>query len=61
MSVVLSWSSGKDAAWALHVLQRQGAAVTSLLTTLDATTGQVGTHGVPLAVVEAQARASARS
>lgn len=58
MSVVLSWSSGKDAAWALHVLRQQGAAVTGLLTTLDAATGRVGMHGVPRVVVEAQARAA---
>ena len=58
MSVVLSWSSGKDAGWALHRLRQQGAEVVGLVTTLDAATGRVGAHGVPRAVVEAQARAA---
>ncbi len=58
MSVVLSWSSGKDAAWALHRLRQQGAEVVGLVTTLDRATGRVGAHGVPRAVVEAQARAA---
>lgn len=58
MSVILSWSSGKDAAWALHVLREQGRHVSALVTTLDRATDRVGMHGVPRDVVEAQARAA---
>ena len=58
MRVVLSWSSGKDAAWALHVLRQRGVEVVGLMTTIDAATGRVGMHGVPRAVVSAQAEAA---
>lgn len=58
MSVVLSWSSGKDAAWALWVLRERGLEVGGLLTTLDEASGRVGLHGVPRGVVEAQAEAA---
>ena len=58
MSVVVSWSSGKDAAWTLWTLRQQGAEVSGLMTTVDEQTGRVGAHGTPLAVVEAQARAA---
>jgi diphthamide synthase (EF-2-diphthine--ammonia ligase) len=35
--VLLSWSSGKDCAWALHLLQQQpGIEIVGLLTTLNA-------------------------
>ncbi|MDT0632783.1 hypothetical protein RQM47_00820 [Rubrivirga sp. S365] len=58
MRVILSWSSGKDAAWALWVLRDRGVDVSGLLTTLDEATGRVGLHGVPRDVVEAQAEAA---
>lgn len=58
MSAVLSWSSGKDAAWALWTLRQRGVEVIGLVTTLDQATGCVGAHGVPRVVVEAQARAA---
>ncbi|MFP4555196.1 MAG: ATP-binding protein, partial [Actinomycetota bacterium] len=35
MRVLLSWSSGKDSAWALHTLRDQGTEVVGLLTTLN--------------------------
>ena len=36
MKILLSWSSGKDSAWALHVLnQTHPGAVAALLTTLN--------------------------
>ena len=58
MRVVLSWSSGKDAAWALHVLRQRGVEVAALLTTIDEATQRVGMHGVAREVVQAQADAA---
>ncbi len=56
--VLLSWSSGKDSAWMLHVLrQRHDAEPAALVTTFDETSGCAGMHGVPRALVEEQARA----
>lgn len=58
MSVLLFWSSGKDAAWTLHRLrQRDGVAVRGLLTTF-ADDGRVGLHGTPRELVQAQAAAA---
>jgi uncharacterized protein (TIGR00290 family) len=57
--VLLSWSSGKDSAWALHVLRRQpGVEVVGLLTTLNQEFQRVAMHGTRRAVVEAQAEAA---
>jgi len=53
----LSWSSGKDAAFALAVARAGGVDVVGLLTTVDAATGRVPVHGVPGALVQAQADA----
>jgi uncharacterized protein (TIGR00290 family) len=56
--VLLSWSSGKDSAWTLHVLQQdQDVEVVGLLTTVNITHGRVAMHSTRLALVEAQARA----
>jgi uncharacterized protein (TIGR00290 family) len=45
--ILLSWSSGKDSAWALHVLRQQAEVeVVALLTTVDATHGRVAMHAV---------------
>ena len=56
--VLLSWSSGKDAAWALHVLRKAGEVeVAGLLTTLNAASGRVAMHAVRRALLEAQAEA----
>lgn len=46
VQVVLSWSGGKDAAFALRELQRDGVEVVELLTTTAATTGRTTMHGV---------------
>jgi uncharacterized protein (TIGR00290 family) len=54
-SVVLSWSSGKDAAWALELLRRDGWAVAALLTTLNEAFDRVAMHGTRRTIVEAQA------
>jgi uncharacterized protein (TIGR00290 family) len=43
----LSWSSGKDAAFALHEVRRLGLAdVVGVLTTINEATGRVQSHGV---------------
>ena len=57
--VLLSWSSGKDSAWALHVLrQRQEVEVVGLVTTLNEAFGRVAMHGVRAELLEAQAKAA---
>lgn len=57
--VLLSWSSGKDCAWALHLLRRQpGVEVVALLTTLNAEFDRVAMHGTRRTVLEAQADAA---
>jgi uncharacterized protein (TIGR00290 family) len=59
MRVVLSWSSGKDSAWALHRLRQQRSAdIVSLLSTFNEAFDRVAMHGVRRALVEAQARAA---
>lgn len=59
MKILLSWSSGKDSAWALHVLnQTHPGAVAALLTTVNEAVGRVAMHGVRRAVLDAQAAAA---
>jgi uncharacterized protein (TIGR00290 family) len=53
----MSWSSGKDSAFALPVARASGIAVDGLLTTIDVETQRVPIHGVPHVLVQAQARA----
>ncbi|MGH9431719.1 MAG: ATP-binding protein [Terriglobia bacterium] len=54
----LSWSSGKDSAWALHTVQRQNEfEVTTLLTTVNVTHSRVAMHAVREELVRQQARA----
>jgi uncharacterized protein (TIGR00290 family) len=55
-NVMLSWSSGKDSAWALDVLRGDGAIdVVGLLTTFNGVFDRVAMHGVRRELVEAQA------
>lgn len=57
--VLLSWSSGKDCAWALHVLrQMPDVEVVALLTTVNAEFDRVAMHGTRRTVLEAQAAAA---
>lgn len=57
--VLLSWSSGKDSAWTLHVLRHDPSIeVCALLTTLNSEFDRVAMHGVRHAVLEAQAAAA---
>ena len=58
MKILLSWSSGKDSAWALHVLRRAGANVAGLLTTMNEDADRVAMHGVRRSLVQAQADAA---
>jgi uncharacterized protein (TIGR00290 family) len=57
--VLLSWSSGKDSAWALHLLRRDPEIeLCGLVTTLNAEFDRVAMHGTRRSVLEAQARAA---
>jgi uncharacterized protein (TIGR00290 family) len=59
MKILLSWSSGKDSAWALHVLQQDApGAVAALLTTVNEAYDRVAMHGVRSSVLRAQAEAA---
>lgn len=59
MKILLSWSSGKDSAWALHMLNVQHpGAVQALLTTVNEAVDRVAMHAVRREVLEAQARAA---
>lgn len=57
MRALLSWSSGKDSAWTLHVLRGQGIEVVGLLTTFNEAVDRVAMHAVRRVLVEAQADA----
>ena len=57
--VLLSWSSGKDCAWTLHLLlQQPDIEVVALLTTINATFDRVAMHGTRRSILEAQAAAA---
>lgn len=57
--VLLSWSSGKDSAWALHYLrQRPDVEVVGLLTTLNEAADRVAMHAVRRTLVDRQASAA---
>ena len=57
MRVLLSWSSGKDSAWALHTLRTDGIEVVALLTTLNEQAARVSMQGVRRELLLAQAEA----
>jgi uncharacterized protein (TIGR00290 family) len=60
MKILLSWSSGKDSAWALHVLnQMHPGSVAGLLTTINEAVDRVAMHAVRHDVLGAQAVAAA--
>jgi uncharacterized protein (TIGR00290 family) len=57
--VLLSWSSGKDSAWALHVLRERGEyEIAGLITTINAAFDRVAMHGTRRELVEMQAEAA---
>lgn len=58
--VLLAWSSGKDSAWTLRELRREGRfEVAALLTTVNETRARVAMHGVRRELLHAQASACA--
>ena len=59
MRTLLSWSTGKDSAWSLHVLrQRPDVEVVGLFTTVNAAFDRVAMHAVRRNLLEAQAAAA---
>jgi uncharacterized protein (TIGR00290 family) len=59
MKTWLSWSSGKDSAWSLHVLRQQAdLEVMGLFTTVNAAFDRVAMHAVRRSLLEAQAQAA---
>ena len=59
MKILLSWSTGKDSAWSLHVLRQQyPGAVAGLLTTVNEAFDRVAMHAVRRSMLQAQADAA---
>lgn len=59
MKILVSWSSGKDSAWMLHVIRRDGLGTpAALLTTVNEAVDRVAMHAVRREVLEAQAAAA---
>ena len=57
--ILLSWSGGKDSAWALHVLRRAGEfEVGALVTTVNERFGRVAIHGFREELLVRQAEAA---
>src|SRR4051812_35406393 len=57
MSVVLSWSGGKDSAPALWTMREGSAPPAALLTTVNEDFGRISIHGVRRELLHAQAAA----
>jgi len=54
--VLVSWSGGKDAAWALHALrQDRDVEIAGLFTTVEEKSERVPIHEVPIVLLQAQA------
>ena len=59
MKILVSWSSGKDSAWMLHVLKSDPAVqIGGLLTTMNEQFDRVAMHAVRRRLLEAQAGAA---
>jgi uncharacterized protein (TIGR00290 family) len=59
VKILISWSTGKDSAWMLHVLrQRHPTAIAALLTTVNEAFDRVAMHGVRRSLLDAQAAAA---
>jgi uncharacterized protein (TIGR00290 family) len=57
--LLVSWSSGKDSAWTLHVLRQANEyEVVGLLTTINSEFNRVAMHGVRRELLDAQAAAA---
>jgi len=58
MKTLVSWSSGKDSAWMVHVLRQRGdVEIGALLTTINESAQRVAMHAVRVDVLQAQADA----
>jgi uncharacterized protein (TIGR00290 family) len=57
VSVVLSWSGGKDSALALWTLRAEGTEPAALLTTINEDHGRISIHGVRRELLHSQAAA----
>ena len=56
---LLSWSSGKDSAWALRTLRQQGDVdVVGLVTTINSSHNRVAMHAVRVELLQKQAAAT---
>ena len=56
---LISWSSGKDSAWALHAVRQSGELeIVGALTTLNDAFGRVSMHGVRTELLSAQLEAA---
>jgi uncharacterized protein (TIGR00290 family) len=59
MKILISWSTGKDSAWMLHVLRQQHPhAVGGLLSTINEAFDRVAMHATRRALLQAQADAA---
>ena len=57
IKTLLSWSSGKDSAWALHVLQKdKNTDLLGLFTTVNQKFNRIAMHGVRLELLKIQAQ-----
>jgi uncharacterized protein (TIGR00290 family) len=60
--VLVSWSSGKDSAWAVHLLRKENKhEIAGLLTTLNTAFNRVAMHSTRREIVEMQAEAAGLS
>ena len=58
MKTLVSWSSGKDSAWMVHMLRQAGdVEIGALLTTINEPAQRVAMHAVRVEVLQAQAAA----
>jgi len=59
MKILVSWSSGKDSAWMLHVIRREGIGeAAALMTTVNEAANRVAMHAVRMELLQAQAEAA---
>jgi uncharacterized protein (TIGR00290 family) len=57
VKAVISWSGGKDSAWALRLARQSGVEPVALLTTYDQATVRIPIHNVPMASIRRQSDA----
>ncbi len=58
MKILMSWSSGKDSAWTVHLLRQQGTPPAALLTSINEAADRVSMHAVRAELLRAQADAA---